>query len=82
MLEDFITGTEYTINEKKNGRKELIANEGFWITDNIIYETSSFSKKITTKRPDLFGTVSDEDKILIEEIQAELQEEYENGGAE
>lgn len=82
MFENFITGTEYTINEKKNGRKELIANEGFWITDNIIYETSSFSKKITTKRPDLFGTVSDEDKILIEEIQAELQEEYENGGAE
>lgn len=82
MFENFITGTEYTINEKKNGRKEIIANEGFWITDNIIYETSSFSKKITTKRPDLFGTVSDEDKILIEEIQAELQEEYENGGAE
>jgi hypothetical protein len=82
MFENFITGTEYTINEKKNGRIELIANEGFWITDNIIYETSSFSKKITTKRPDLFGTVSDEDKILIEEIQAELQEEYENGGAE
>jgi hypothetical protein len=82
MFENFITGTEYIINEKKNGRKELIANEGFWITDNIIYETSSFSKKITTKRPDLFGTVSDEDKILIEKIQAELQEEYEDGGAE
>ena len=74
---NFITGTEWTIEEKRNGRVELVANEGFWITDNVICDTSSFSNKMITKRPDFFGTVTDEEKIEIEKIQKEIND----GGA-
>lgn len=72
-LADIITGKEYTINEKTNGRKELVANEGFWITDSVLYETSDFVKKITTKLPEQFGTVSDEEKEMAETIIAGIQ---------
>lgn len=72
-LTDIITGTEYTINEKKNGVKELVANEGYWITDKVLYESSCFFKKLRTKLPAQFGTVSDEEKEMAETIIAEIQ---------
>lgn len=67
LYTDIITGTEWTVNEKRNGRKELIANEGFWITDKTINENSSFSKKVNTKTPERYGTITDAEKIYIEE---------------
>ena len=71
MLSEIITGTEYISTPKGNGRVELKANEGFWITDKEITVNSSFFQKIRTKVPENFGTVTDEEKVLAEQLIAE-----------
>lgn len=71
-LSDITTGKEYTINEKKNGIKEIVANEGFWITDKVIYEGSGFFKRLRTKKVDDFGTITDEQKETAEQLIKEM----------
>ena len=73
-LEDIKTGTEYTVNQKKKGIKELVANEGYWITDKTLYISSGFFKKLRTKNIAYFGTVSDEQKEQAEAIINEMLE--------
>lgn len=61
---------------------KLIVNDGYFITDKVIVETSSFSEKIYTVRPEIFGTVTAEQREEIEEIQRQIQrlkEEEKNG---
>lgn len=73
-LEDIKTGTEYTVNAKKNNVKELVAKEGYWITDKTLYISSGFFKKLRTKNISYFGTVSDEQKEQAEAIIKEMLE--------
>ena len=73
-LEDIKTGTEYTVNQKKKGIKELVANEGYWITDKTLYISSGFFKKLRTKNIAYFGTVSDKQKEHAEGIIKEMLE--------
>ena len=73
-LEDIKTGTEYTVNQKKNNVKELVAKEGYWITDKTLYISSGFLKKIKIKNIAYFGTVSDEQKEQAEAIIKEMLE--------
>ena len=73
-LEDIKTGTEYTVNQKKNNVKELVAKEGYWITDKTLYISSGFLKKIKIKNIAYFGTVSDEQKKQAEAIIKEMLE--------
>ena len=73
-LEDIKTGTEYTVNQKKNNVKELGAKEGYWITDKTLYISSGFLKKIKIKNIAYFGTVSDEQKEQAEAIIKEMLE--------
>ena len=73
-LEDIKTGTEYTVNQKKNNVNELVAKEGYWITDKTLYISSGFFKKLRTKDIAYFGTVSDEQKEQAEAIIKEILE--------
>ena len=73
-LSDIKTDTEYTVNQKKNGIKELVANEGYWITDKTLYISSGFFKKLRTKNIAYFGTVSDKQKEQAEAIIKEMLE--------
>lgn len=73
-LSDIKTGTEYTVNQKKNNVKELVAKEGYWITDKTLYISSGFFKKLRTKDIAYFGTVSDEQKEQAEAIIKEILE--------
>lgn len=73
-LEDIKTGTEYTVNQKKNNVKELVAKEGYWITDKTLYISSGFLKKIKIKNIAYFGTVSDKQKEQAEAIIKETLE--------
>ena len=69
----YITGKEWTGDDTPVRRSTyaLKAKEGYWITDNIIYSTSTFSKNLSTPNLDKFGTVTDEEKIEIEALQSE-----------
>ena len=73
-LSDIKTDTEYTVNQKKNNVKELVAKEGYWITDKTLYISSGFLKKIKIKNIAYFGTVSDEQKEQAEAIIKEMLE--------
>lgn len=79
------TGTEFVGADNPFLRNiyKIVANEGYFITDKIIVETSSFSNSLYTVRPEMFGTVSVEQRAEIEEIQRQIQKlrEAEDNGS-
>lgn len=75
-LNEIETGTEFVGADSPYLRNiyKIVANEGYFITDKNIVETSSFSNSLYTARPTMFGTVSAEQREEIEEIQRQIQE--------
>lgn len=67
MIIDIEMTENYTKTLKTNDKYELKANEGYWITTKEITINSSFVKRIRTSEVELYGTVTDDDKIYIEE---------------
>lgn len=67
MIIDIEMTENYTKTLKTNGKYELKADEGYWITTKEITINSSFVKRIRTSEVELYGTVTDDDKIYIEE---------------
>ena len=85
QLSEIETGKEWTGDDKVYLRNiyKITANEGIYITDKNVVETSSFSNYVFTVFPEIFGTVSVEQREEIEEIQRQIQElrEAENNGS-